>query len=360
MRSGGQKYRRRKFHFQPSGDDIRRERKPLAFEQSQRVTITTTTVPNGQSANHEPQFPLKAPVEVPRDRAPDESGIGDVGGASSIGSGEEEIALSFVESSARKIFDAPSPEIKFGEDPPRRRDPALDEFDREVGEAARLQGLIVETENEIEDGTKDAEGRLVHLEIEQILVCFRIVKLVGEDKALTEEVDRYALATGVRRHGNQKIPYSHLMRAIVAQGATKGTRTARRRQQRATTYAGAVDHALRAGMTDEKFRAEIETPHKKVGEYHGIEHLAKKGRAARRKEQLGEPVPSPEAMPYTASGDFAGKLGDYLMLITVSDGAAPVPGALLDVSESMLRRVRAADAERRKNPNASTPHPCVT
>jgi hypothetical protein len=325
-------------------------------EQSQRATITTTIAPNGHSANHEPP-----PVEVPRDRAPDGSGIGDVGGTSSIGSGEEETALDLAESSARNIVDAPSPEIKFEEDPPRRHDPALDEFDREVDEAARLQGLIVETENEIEDGTKDAEGRLAHLEIEQILVCFRIVKLVGEDKALTEEVDRYALATGVKRHGNQKIPYSHLMRAIVAHGATKGTRTARRRQQRATTYAGAVDHALRAGMTDEKFRAEIETPHKKVGEYHGIEHLAKKGRAARRKEQLGEPVPSPEAMPYTVSGDFAGKLGDYLMLITISDGAAPpVPGALLDVSESMLRRVRAADAERRKNPNASTPHPCVT
>jgi hypothetical protein len=262
-----------------------------------------------------------------------------------IGDGSDTAFSTPTESSARKISDASA--IEFEEGRPFRRDPALDEFSREVGEAARLQELIVKTESEIDVGTKDAEGRLANLEIEQILVFFRALKLVAEGKVSTEAVDKYALDAGETKHGNQKVPHAHLMRAIVAQGAKKGTRTARRRQQRATTYAGAVDHALRAGMTEEKFRAEIEgAATKQLGQYHGIENLAKKGRAARRKEESGAPVPSPEEMPYIISGDFTRtEPGDHLLLITVSDGAAV--GALLNVDEKMIRRVLTADERAR-------------
>jgi hypothetical protein len=271
--------------------------------------------------------------------------IGDGSDTAFTESHVEDSTASTTESSARNISDASSSEMKAAERAPLRRDPALDEFDREVGEAKRLQGMIVETESEIDDGTKDLEGRLADLEIDQILVFFRVMKLIAEGNVSTEAVDRYA---GVKPHGNQKIANSHLMRAIVAQGATKGTRTARRRQQRATTYAGAVDHALRVAMTEGEFRAELEGPRKQVGQYHGIEDLAKKGRAARRKEQSGGSVPSPEAMPYTVSGDFTGiKPGDHLLLITVAEGAAEMAGALLVVDEKMIRRARAADEKAR-------------
>ena len=316
------------------------------MEQSHHAAITTTTAPNGPLANPEPQFGPQPLAEAAQDRGPGGSPIGDLGGATSIGSGAEDSARQRDRIfPARNISDASSSEIECKGGPPLRHDPALDEFDREVGEAARLQQEIVEIEAKIDEGTEDANRRLAPLRTAQALSSFRVCKLVHDGKVPSEAVDEFVRKGGGKPHANESIPHSRLIRAIVAQGTVKGTPNYKRMRQRATTYASAIDHALRVGMTEDEFRAEIEGLPKKAGKYHGIEHLAAEGRVAR---DAGKPLPTPPAMPYTVSGDFAGiKPGDHLLLITVAEGAAEMAGALLVVDEKMIRRVLTADEKAR-------------
>jgi hypothetical protein len=251
--------------------------------------------------------------------------------------------------SAQNIFNPAIPamtEIKFREGPPRC-DLFLDEFSTAVSEAERLEAEIVDIQSQIDQEASGAQGRLAPLQIAQILAGYRAWKPVQDRKIPVEVVDRYALKAGIQPHGNEEIPCARLMRAIVAQGAKKGTSEYKRRQKRATTYAGAIDFAFRKGMTEEEFRGQIENPPKKVGQHRGIEHLAAQGRTGRYQERAQEEAPLlPDAMRYSVTGDFAGiESGDYLMLIKIQGKTVAVPGALLRVTDSLIRRALAANAK---------------
>jgi hypothetical protein len=51
-------------------------------------------------------------------------------------------------------------------------------------------------------------------------------------------------------------------------------------------------------------------------------------------------------MPYSIAGDFAGIVsGDYLMLVKIQGETMPVSGALLRVTDALLRRALAANAK---------------
>jgi hypothetical protein len=167
--------------------------------------------------------------------------------------------------SAQNIFTPAIPAmtaIKFPEGP-SRRDVLLDEFNTAVSEAERLEAEIAGIHTEIDQEASAAQGRLGPLQIAQILACYRAWKPVHDREIPVEVVDRYALKAGIKLHGNGEIPCARLMRAIATKGAIKGTSDHKRKQKRATTWAGALDFAFRTGMTEEDFRGQVENPPKK-------------------------------------------------------------------------------------------------
>jgi hypothetical protein len=182
---------------------------------------------------------------------------------------------------------------------------------------------------------------------------------VAEGKVSQDVVDTFLLEAGSKRHGNEKIPCSRLMRAIVLQNEPKGTQRYKRKKKRATTYASAVDFVIRGGMTEEEFEAELRHP-PTLGERHGIERLADLGRAARRgARDDGKPVDPPADLPFRVDGELRRiPLGDHLMLVR-SDGDTAV-GGLLTVPEDMVRRVLAADAKSRQSSHQDRPDTPLT
>ncbi len=148
---------------------------------------------------------------------------------------------------------------------------------------------------------------------EQILAGYRGWKPVAEGKVPQDVVDTFLLEAGIKHHGNKKIPCSPFMRAIGAHGEIKGTRRSKRKKKRATTYASAVDYAIRQGMTEEDFEAEVRHP-PTPGERHGIEHLAKLGRKMRRGEP-DEPADPPANLPFRVEGDLSGIPPGYHLMV---------------------------------------------
>jgi hypothetical protein len=219
-------------------------------------------------------------------------------------------------------------------------------------EEARLDG--------ISSAKAESRQKIELLVKEQILAAYRVCKAVAEGKVPQDVVDTFVLEAGIKRHGNEKIPCSPFMRAIVAHGEIKGTPRSKRKKKRATTYASAIDYGIRARMTEDEFEAELRHP-PTPGERHGIEKLAELGRAERRdaRAELGraarrgarddvKPVDPPADMPYRVDGGSSGIPAGYHLMLVRSDGDTAM-GGLLTVLESMMRRVLAADAKSRSS-----------
>src|SRR5438093_11777292 len=68
-------------------------------------------------------------------------------------------------------------------------------------------------------------------------------------------MEEYTLTGGVKAHGNEKIPCSRLMRAIVKSGVITGTRSSQNKRARASTNASAIDFGIQKGMSEEEFRS---------------------------------------------------------------------------------------------------------
>jgi len=139
------------------------------------------------------------------------------------------------------------------------------------------------------------------------------------------------------------------MRAIIDTGVIKGTPTSRRKRARASTYASAIDHGIREGMTEEVFAAELEQPRKK-GERHGIEHLAAEGRKARQSadskhstDQVAEALDHlEEGGGFLVSGNFDVEPGYRLVVIKVPAETAitETRGQIVDpVDDSLVQRI---------------------
>ena len=112
-------------------------------------------------------------------------------------------------------------------------------------------------------------------------------------------------------------PASDFMRAIVGEGEAKGTSRHKRKKQRATTFASAVDFAIHDRMTEEQFQNELCHPPTR-GTHHGIECLAKRGRELRGEQKITAASEPPTEMPYDITGDLSGLAdGSYLMLANV-------------------------------------------
>jgi hypothetical protein len=251
--------------------------------------------------------------------------------------------------SARDISDPTPVELEFEDGP--RRDPLVEAFKRHSGKVQRLEEKIVCKEAQLE-GMASAEAELEQeiksLVKEQILEGYRGWQPVAEGKVSQDVVDTFLREAGSKRHGNDQIPCSPYMRAIVLQNEPKGTQRYKRKMKRAATYASAIDYGVRVRMTEDEFGAELRHPPTR-GERHGIELLADLGRAARRgARDDGKPVDPPADLPYRVDDELSRiPVGEHLMLVR-SDGDT-VMGGLLTVPESVMRQVLAADLKSRSS-----------
>jgi hypothetical protein len=140
------------------------------------------------------------------------------------------------------------------------------------------------------------------------------------------------------------------MRAIVQCGVIKGTPSGQRKRARASTYASAIDYAIRQGMTEAEFTAELDQP-RKNGERHGIEHLAALGRKVRTNanaEQSAEQVALAlsgleHGGGFLVSGDFEDiKAGYRLVVIDVpaETTITETRGKIIDpVDDGLVHRI---------------------
>jgi len=305
--------------------------------------MTPITVARTPALGWKPPATPNATIEVARQRDAIWSRTGAADESALIAApASDDKTIGPEESSAQNIS-SPSAGADEAEDDLSRVDSISDEFAKLRDEAERLQREIVDIEGEIADGAKDAEQRLASREIDQIIACWQMWMLVEERKVAIETVNEYADKAEVKEHKNQKIPCSRLMRAIVASGLKQGDLTARRRRQRATTYASVVDYVTRNKWTLAEVQEGLVGP-PKTGSRYGIEYLASRGRKARREAEAGQRLASPLAKPYAVTGDFTDvKPGSYLMRVDVAENAAEMVGAFLKVTEPMFRHVIAAD-----------------
>jgi len=249
---------------------------------------------------------------------------------------------------ARNTF-RPATEPEFKEGPlwsPPPPDPFVGAFNEDLRLAEDLEKKIADIENE-EDAL--LKGRLAPLQQQQIVACFRAWQLVAEGKVPTSVMDDYALKAGEKAHGNEKIPCSRLMRAIVAANVVKGTKTGQRKRARTSTSASAIDYAIRQGMTESEFTAELER-RRKPGERHGIEYLAALGQETRRtpdakhaKAQIAQRLNGLlDEAGFTVSGDFGGiEPGYHLVFIEVPADTtiSKTPGRIIDsIDDALLNR----------------------
>jgi hypothetical protein len=253
----------------------------------------------------------------------------------------------------QRIFRPPERESEFEEGRAWLQlapDQYLAPFQEHLREAEDLETKIVNIENEADELLEDTDGRLDPLKKSQIVACLRAWKLVADGKVPASVMDEYVLAGGVKAHGNEKIPPSRLMRAIVATGVIKGTRTSQRKRARASAYASAIDYAIRQGMTEEAFTAELDRQHKR-GEHHGIEHLAAQGRKARQStnvqrvtEQLAEALNGLEdAGGFLISGDFSDVEPGYRFIVINVPAETTITetrGQIIDpVDDALVQRI---------------------
>jgi hypothetical protein len=219
----------------------------------------------------------------------------------------------------------PAKEIPFEEGRPWAQpapDPFLAAFQAHIREAEGFERQIGEIESPADQLLAETKGSLAPLEKSQIGVCFRAWKLVADGKVAASAIDEYALKAGIKAHRNERIPCSRLMRAIVKNGAIKGTPSSQRKRARASTYASAIDYAIRQGMSDEAFAAELDQ-HRKRSKHHGIEYLAAEGRKVRqtaKTERAADQVAEAlncldEGGAFLAAGDFSGIEAGYRLLV---------------------------------------------
>jgi hypothetical protein len=239
------------------------------------------------------------------------------------------------------------------------------EFRERLSEAEDLERKIADIESSADKTLAGLKGSLAPLETKQIIACFQAMKLVEEGKVSRADLDQYASDSGVRVHGNEKIPCSRLMRAIVANGAIKGTPANEHKRARASTYASAIDYAVRQNWTEEEFAAELDRP-RKPGERHGIEYLAAQGRKERRaasSDQLADYVT--EALmsldkggAFVVSGDFSRVTSGYRLVVinvraetTVSEAYGEIIDPIdEDLTNRILRQwVRAQQTAQARN-----------
>jgi hypothetical protein len=234
---------------------------------------------------------------------------------------------------------------------PPAPDPFLAAFKEHLREAAAdLERQIADIESTGEEMLEALKGDLALLEKQQIVAGFRAWKLVDEGKVPVSTMDEYALTAGIKAHGNEKIPCSRLMRAIVATGVTKGTPASQRKRARASSYASGTDFGIRQGMTEEEFAAELQQPRKR-GERHGIEYLAAEGRKARRTtkslheiEQLAEALDGLEdAGGFLISGNFSGVEQGYRLIVINVPAETMITetrGQIIDpVDDALVQRI---------------------
>ncbi len=259
-----------------------------------------------------------------------------------------EVAKSF----AQNTF----PETPLEEDSPRRENECHEQFRDQVKEAESLELKITAIEAQIDEHTNETANRLGPLQVDLIITGFRAMKLVREGKVPPEVVAKYAQDAGIKYHQNEKIAGSRLMRAIVVKNADTGSVAEKRKLRRATTAAGAINFALETGLNEVEFRAELEAGPRKVGQRHGLEYLAAKGRKLRGSKRPKASPPTVDDMPYAITGDF-GVLqhGVYLMFVRIGeDDPAMARCAVVDIDNDLHDRVLAADAKSRKARSANS------
>ena len=263
-------------------------------------------------------------------------------------------------------------EIEFEEGRPWSqpvRDQSQLAFEEHLHEAESLERQITDIESTTDQLLVETKGRLAPLQTRQIVVCFTAWKLVADGKVPASAIDEYALNAGIKAHGNEKIPCSRPMRAIVLTGVINGTKPSKHKLARASTYASAIDYGIREGMTEEQFVAELEQP-RKQGERHGIEHLAALGRKARQTtyaQQEAEHVAQRlnglwDGGGFLVSGDFTDVQPGYRLVVIdlpAETTVTEVRGQIIDpVDEALVRRllrtwIRARAAA--EDGNATTP-----
>jgi hypothetical protein len=226
----------------------------------------------------------------------------------------------------------------FEEDPPRSiigHNASRDAFYQAAREAERLERDIAEIERQQEQKEDDAKGRLAPLNKQQILAAFDMAKLVRDGTVETSVMEAYVSEAGIRRHGNEKVPYSGLIKAVFASGEIKGGAPKNNRKRaRASTYASAIDFALTERWSAEQFAAEIDKPRRK-GERHGIEFLAAAGRQRRNAEKTAH-----AADQANASTPVGEPVADQL-----ERPATPAEPQQPSLVEKILRRLSKIDAQ---------------
>jgi hypothetical protein len=173
------------------------------------------------------------------------------------------------------------------------------------------------------------------------------MRLIEDGKIPPEVVTEYEKNAGVEPHKNEKIKGSRLMRAIALKHANKSsTAQLKRKRRRASTDASAIDFVLQSGMSEESFRAVLESCPRKAGEHHGIEYLAARGRKRRKSMRGDAPRLGIDELTIEITGNFSGlPQGDHLMVVRIQeDDSEMARCAVLNVSHDSLDRVLRAHA----------------
>lgn len=196
--------------------------------------------------------------------------------------------------------------IAFEKDTPRAligHNAGRDAFFQAAREAERLEQAIAEIEQQQEQGEKDTQGRLTSPKKAQIIAAFDMAKPIHDGTVPGSVVDTYIAESGIRRHGNETVPFSALMRAMIAAAEIKtGAPKSKLKRARASSYASAIDFALSEGWSRERFIVELNWDRRK-DERHGIEVLAAAGRHRRNAEKAAHATSDADASEPDAKSD---------------------------------------------------------
>ena len=139
-----------------------------------------------------------------------------------------------------------------------------------------LEAELASEELKLEDATDHALTALRPTVQRQLRHAFILCKLIFDGDLPQEFVDKYIDDSGVRRHGNDRIRHSRLLRAVVANARRNGAPISNRSPSRISAYASAINFALDLGWNAEQFEEHLKGA-RRNGENHGLEFLARRG-----------------------------------------------------------------------------------
>lgn len=181
-------------------------------------------------------------------------------------------------------------------------------FTENAHAAEELETQVATAELGLEQTTAEALNHLRPTAYRQLRHAFLLCKLHFDGDVSQEFVDNYIAASGVKPHGNERIPYASLLKAVIVNARRKGAPVSKQSRSRISTYVSAINFALSLGWGPETFESHLRGD-RRNGERHGLDFLAAEGRRHRRGMGPSQSLPLQIAMALDAlglqNGEFA-------------------------------------------------------